>query len=406
MRNPSGYGAIIRLKGKRRKPYAVRTSNIGEYINVSAPQELPDDVLSSFKHMGFRWRKKESVWTVLSSDKTKPFADRLKEKYGYNLSVSFRQYYTYHAYFEKISEAHTFLAEWNSGRTIKEEVKYVDSLSFAEMYRRWKEYRMGLKSNPSASTWRTYEAGYKHLHQLHKRPFTSIKANEMQEIINAYNDRSKSTVKAMGIVLRGMYNYARMNKFITEDVSEFLIYEWSEPKEELHKSFSTEELNILWKNLGKIENVDLLLIYIYTGVRPIELLTILTENVHLEERYFVGGVKTEYGKNRIIPIADKIFPLVEKYYNPDNKYLISTKRNKHFQYKFYYYHVFMPLMKTLSFDHLPHDTRHTFASMMDSAGANVVCTKLIMGHSMKGDITKSVYTHKTVEELLFEVNKI
>ena len=43
---------------------------------------------------------------------------------------------------------------------------------------------------------------------------------------------------------------------------------------------------------------------------------------------------------------------------------------------------------------------------MDSAGANDVCIKLIMGHSMKNDTTKGTYTHKTLEELLTEVNKI
>lgn len=35
------------------------------------------------------------------------------------------------------------------------------------------------------------------------------------------------------------------------------------------------------------------------------------------------------------------------------------------------------------------------ASLMDSAGANDVCIKLIMGHSMKNDTTKRTYTHKT-----------
>lgn len=53
-----------------------------------------------------------------------------------------------------------------------------------------------------------------------------------------------------------------------------------------------------------------------------------------------------------------------------------------------------------------HDGGHTFASLMDNAGANDVCIKLIMGHSMKNDTTKGTYTHKTLEELLTEVNKI
>ena len=67
---------------------------------------------------------------------------------------------------------------------------------------------------------------------------------------------------------------------------------------------------------------------------------------------------------------------------------------------------FNTCMGKLKMKHLPHDGRHTFASLMDSAGANDVCIKLIMGHSMKNDTTKGTYTHKTLEELLAEVNKI
>ena len=40
------------------------------------------------------------------------------------------------------------------------------------------------------------------------------------------------------------------------------------------------------------------------------------------------------------------------------------------------------------------------------AGANEVCIKLIMGHSMKNNVTKGVYTHKTTQQLIDEVNKI
>lgn len=53
-----------------------------------------------------------------------------------------------------------------------------------------------------------------------------------------------------------------------------------------------------------------------------------------------------------------------------------------------------------------HDGRHTFASLMDDAGANEVCIKLIMGHSMRNNVTKEVYTHKTTQQLIDEVNKI
>ena len=68
--------------------------------------------------------------------------------------------------------------------------------------------------------------------------------------------------------------------------------------------------------------------------------------------------------------------------------------------------------------HTPHDGRYTFAALADNVGMNSVCLKLIMGHSVADndfknfktqsgvDITKGVYTQKTMTELLKEVNKL
>ena len=120
----------------------------------------------------------------------------------------------------------------------------------------------------------------------------------------------------------------------------------------------------------------------------------------------VGGMKTEAGKDRIIPLNDKIIPLVKNRYDANKKYLINNKFGNHYTYGTYMSGNFNTCMGKLKMKHLPHDGRHTFASLMDSAGANDVCIKLIMGHSMKNDTTKGTYTHKTLEELLTEVNKI
>lgn len=55
--------------------------------------------------------------------------------------------------------------------------------------------------------------------------------------------------------------------------------------------------------------------------------------------------------------------------------------------------------------HSPYDCRHTFATLMSRAKADDHCIKLIMGHRID-DITKRVYTHKVIEDLIMEVNKI
>ena len=58
-------------------------------------------------------------------------------------------------------------------------------------------------------------------------------------------------------------------------------------------------------------------------MRITELLEVENVNVHLDERYLIGGKKTDAGKNRVIPINKKILPFIKARYNPENKYLIN-----------------------------------------------------------------------------------
>lgn len=117
----------------------------------------------------------------------------------------------------------------------------------------------------------------------------------------------------------------------------------------------------------------------------------------------IGGLKTEAGKNRIIPINKKIEPFIRRYYekNKDKGYLITNVFGRQMQYCNYRREKWDNIMEKLEFKevHRPHDCRHTFATLMDNANANKLSIKRIMGHSSP-DITDKVYTHKTIEDLI------
>ena len=119
--------------------------------------------------------------------------------------------------------------------------------------------------------------------------------------------------------------------------------------------------------------------------------------------------QTPYGKTNIYSqynIPYLIYVIYNSRHDKKNRHRIYYKPNDSPEKHPYQYRNFNTCMGKLKMKHLPHDGRHTFASLMDSAGANDVCIKLIMGHSMKNDTTKGTYTHKTLGELLAEVNKI
>ena len=117
----------------------------------------------------------------------------------------------------------------------------------------------------------------------------------------------------------------------------------------------------------------------------------------------IGGLKTEAGKNRVIPISRKIEPFIRKYYeqNKDKEYLITNTFERQMQYSNYRREKWDNIMEKMQFDdvHRPHDARHTFATLMDKAGANDLCIKRIIGHSAP-DLLKGTYTHKEISDLI------
>ena len=222
----------------------------------------------------------------------------------------------------------------------------------------------------------------------------------------------------MRAIVRGMYSYAIMNEYVENDVTQHLVFEYTDSENPIHTRFTDRELELLWNSVGIINNVDIILIYIYTGLRPSELLEIKSSDVHLTERYMVGGMKTEAGRDRIIPLHNAILPLVEARLKQNRNYLITNKYGNQYTRAVYHNSNWNTVMSKLNLNHTPHDCRYTFASLADSACMNETCKKLIMGHALankdgtafktggRSDVTRDVYTEKTIPELINEVNKL
>ena len=125
-----------------------------------------------------------------------------------------------------------------------------------------------------------------------------------------------------------------------------------------------------------------------------------TEHVNLSEWTMQGGVKTAAGKNRIVPIHSAIRSLVQARYSPHfSTFMYNAENGKPITNVAYYTAFNNVLSKCgITEKHTPHDCRHTFTSLLDSAGANEVCIDRLVGHASKS-LTKKTYTHKDIEEL-------
>jgi len=247
-----------------------------------------------------------------------------------------------------------------------------------------------------------YKSAFNYSKALHKMKFVDIRKRHIQAVIDKC-PKGYATKRNIKILFSQLYKFAMDRELVTTNYA--TLCEVPAPEmSTMHKPFTDEEIKALWANLSD-PAVCYALVYIYTGMRPIELLQIKTENVNLEEHTIKGGVKTAAGKNRIIPIAKKIEPIIKSWYNPDNEYLcISHKDGKPvLNYDRLRYHYWQGC-KLLE-NHKPHDGRHTCATLLDNADVSTKTIKLIMGHSSK-DVTERVYTHKTIQQLVDAINLI
>ena len=163
--------------------------------------------------------------------------------------------------------------------------------------------------------------------------------------------------------------------------------------------FTEEEIKTLWNNLD-IEDVDFALILIYTGMRMGEIEKLEKKNIHLEEGYLIGGSKTQAGKNRTIPIHNKIKPLIENRLKLSKKDTLFNIGSKNLRVRF------KKAMHKLGMEHIPHECRHTLRTRLDNINVNPIIIDRILGHKSVGGTGANVYTHKDISQLIEAINRL
>ena len=345
MRNPNGYGCVYKATGKRRKPYIARIT-IG----------WDDNGKQLFKNIG--------------SFATSP-------------------------------EAQKALAEYNANPYDIDAGK----ITFAELYDQWSKEKFSKISNSMVLS---YKNAFRACSVLHNMQFALIRKHHIQMAIND-SDKTYSGKERMKMLISQMSHFAMENDIIVKDYSAYVDLGERPDRTITRLPFEEDQIKKLYQSLHVYRYTDTILMMIFSGVRPSELLLTETANVHLEENYFVCGIKNSSSKNRKVPISRFVRPFFEKYYNEaiaaGSKWLITNTEGQQMKYSNFNRDKFHKIMEQLEMEHKPHDGRHTFASLMDKVNANKLCTQLIMGHSPRV-LIDSVYVHKTVEELQAEIDKL
>lgn len=177
-----------------------------------------------------------------------------------------------------------------------------------------------------------------------------------------------------------------------------------------HKSFTREEMALLWEKEKSDLYVKMILFQCYSGWRPSEMISIRKENINFDNMTIIGGLKTEAGKNRIVPIHSKIQNifnfLLEKSGKSEWLFPSNRKGDRPISYTCYKRHFNVTLDRyELDSSHTPHDCRKQFVTMAKEADVNEYAIKRIVGHSIQ-DLTEDTYTDRSVEWLRAEIEKI
>lgn len=275
--------------------------------------------------------------------------------------------------------------------------------TFADVYEMWSKKKF---EGATKAVVYSYTSAYKHSEALHNMKMRDIRSKDYEAVMVAVVGGHQVQTKIK--TLWGQMNkYAMEHDIIQKDYAEFVSTKDKAP-ETTRTDIAKKDIQKLWKEIDKgNELAEIAMIYIYTGLRAMELLEAKKSNVFLDKRIMIAGKKTDAGKDRRIPIHHCIFPLIEKRMSEDGEYLI-TKQGKGkrtpYTYSNFLREYWGRLMDKLDMDYTIHCTRHTCATIMREAGIEEDIRKVILGHK-SGDITDR-YTHLSDEMLLGAIDKV
>lgn len=340
MKRANGTGSIVKLAGNRRRPYAVKVSGRNKYGQV--------------------------VQTILS----------------------------YHA---KAAEAQDALEAYRLAKSAGA-APSVDaaSMTVGDVFDAWKarEYR---KLKPASIA--SHNAAWnKRVSRFASRKMRSMALDEWQALLDEDEDAglSQSTINNDALLIKALYSYSMERDIVGKDYSRYLDVPSvgsKRPREAL------DDLQVARLSQMAAEGVpwaDTALMLCYTGFRVSEFLQLTRFSYHPEEGgYLQGGLKTEAGRNRIVPVHPKIQPYLAAWLSKGGDTVICGERGQAIPPEQYREH-FKSLMERLgAADATPHWCRHTFATRLHAAKADPLAIKWLLGHSTKSDVTAR-YTHESV----------
>lgn len=329
------------------------------------------------------------------------------------------------AYFRTYNDAYAALCEYN-----KNPYDLDNDMTIYELYDKWTDVYL---KNASDTYARTISSAWAYCSSVYDMRAKDLRARHIKGCME-YGYRietrgehkgekvypsatTKTKIKSLFNIMLDYaleYEIVDRNYSRTFDVSDDIVKEASQSKRG-HIPFTDSELKILWDHVNSVKFADWVIIQCYMGWRPQELATLRLDEVNLDKWYMQAGMKTDAGKQRIVPIHSKIRELVKQNYDfalsIGSEYLFNDKGQTHAGSWAVTYDKYANRFKKvidqlqLNPDHRAHDPRNTFITNAKKVKMDEYAIKAMVGHSIQ-DITESTYTLRDLEWLRKDIEKL
>lgn len=393
----NGKGSAIYLGNNREKPWGARIT-IGKDMNGI-----------SIRHFIDTFETELEALVCLENYHKGPYSLYIKEE-KYNRIVTFPK------------KPYPLVPVRNPNKVVEQKIKK-DTYTFKQLFNEFKEMKLPNDEEvklekekhikPNGKFAYHYSRGmitaFHNSEDLYDKVYKDLRTSDFQTFLNNCGKKYE-TLRIMKNLFIKLDEYALQEDIIEKSYAQHISL--TNTKVSSSKSpYSYEQINYLWninsENYKEDFVRDLLLIALYTGCRAEELLFIYTKNIFLDKNYFVGGLKTQAGINREIPIHPKIKTLFLKYYNPENEFLFVMPNGKRANYDYYLYHYKFNFINKHTFlnNHTAHECRHTLRTELEKQNVKQVIINSIIGHSNE-NVGQDIYTHITIEEKIEAINLI
>ncbi len=271
------------------------------------------------------------------------------------------------------------------------------NLTFAQVYAAWApEHAREMQSMGN------YSASYKNCPELHDRKFRSLRKSDYMAVIIRMEQagKSKSTCEKM-LQLFGQLSKWAMDEGIVQQNHAKNVKTTAQQLSTKHP-FSAAQIRAIQDST--LPAAQIALILIGTGCRPNELFK--APLARCSPGYFIGGSKTDAGKDRVIAVSpiglDAYEQLRQAAIQSGGTRLIDGYSGNRSAAN-YAKRDFKALMTEIGAEGMtPYNCRHTFITLAVRAGVSPAILKRMVGHADISTTDKS-YTHLDASDILAAV---